>query len=63
LICIVSSRYLAATSEQAEDVMGAVVRVSCSVCKSVRLLQLFVVTSYKSSVNPIIESDPVPSHQ
>jgi hypothetical protein len=36
--------------------------VICRVCKLVRLLELLVVTSYKCSVNPIINPNPVSSH-
>jgi hypothetical protein len=38
LNCIVSSRYLAMTSEQTEGFACAVFIVICRVCKSVRLL-------------------------
>jgi hypothetical protein len=38
LICIVSSRYLATTSEQAEDFMCAVDIVMYRLCKSLRVV-------------------------
>jgi hypothetical protein len=38
--------------------MCAVVVVSYRVCKSVRLLQLFAIKSYKCLVNPIINQIP-----
>jgi hypothetical protein len=58
---IVSSRYLATTSEQTEGFICAVVVVISRVCKSVRLLKLFVVMSYEPK-NPIIDPNPVSSH-
>jgi hypothetical protein len=59
--CNVNSCYLV-TGEQTEDFMCAAVAVIYRVCKSVRLLQLFEVMSYKHSINPIIGSNPVSSH-
>jgi hypothetical protein len=57
LSCTVRRRYQATTSE---DLVLAV--VVCRVFRLVKMLQLFVVTSYKPSVNPIIDPDPVSSH-
>jgi hypothetical protein len=45
--CIVSSRYIATTGEQTDDCTCFVVIKTYRVCKSVKLLQLFVVTGYK----------------
>jgi hypothetical protein len=63
LSCIVSGCYLATTSEQTEDFLCALVVVIYKVYKSVRLLQLFVVMSYKCSVNPIINPNSVTNHR
>jgi hypothetical protein len=60
LSCIVSGRYLSATSGQTENVCAVV--VIYRMCKLVRLLEVFVVTSYKSSVNPVINPNHVSSH-
>jgi hypothetical protein len=60
--CIVSSCYLATTSKQTEDFICAVVVVICRVCDSVKLLHLFVVMSYKFSINPIINPNPMSSY-
>jgi hypothetical protein len=48
------------TSEHREDSMCAVIVVVYRAHKSVSPLQLFVVTSYKDSINPII--NPASSH-
>jgi hypothetical protein len=63
LSCTVSSRNLSRSSEQTQDFMGAVVVVIHSVCKSVRLLQSFAITSYKHSINPIIHPNSISSHE
>jgi hypothetical protein len=60
LRCTVRYRYPTTTSEQTEHFMWAVVVVIYyRVWKSVRLLQLFEITSYKRSTNPIINPDLV----
>jgi hypothetical protein len=48
----------ATASEDIEDFMCAVVTVICKVWKLLRVLQLFVVTSYKPSINPIFNPNP-----
>jgi hypothetical protein len=55
-----NSSYYSAQKRAQECVLVFV--VICRMCKSVRLLQLFVVTNYKRSVNPIINPNPVSSH-
>jgi hypothetical protein len=60
--CGVSSRYLATTSEQTEGFTYAVFAVNCRVCKTMRLIQLLVVTIYKCSRNAIVNPKPVSSH-
>jgi hypothetical protein len=54
---IVRLRYKATTSKATEDLVFSV--VICRMFKSVRLLQLFVVTSYKRSINTIINPNSV----
>jgi hypothetical protein len=49
LCYIVSRRYLATTGEQTEYSTCSVVLMTYRVCKSVRLLQLFVVTAFSKS--------------
>jgi hypothetical protein len=48
--CIANSRYLTTTSEQTEA------------CRLVRVSQLFAITNYKHSINPIINPNPVSNH-
>jgi hypothetical protein len=56
-------RHQATTGEDTADWEGfAQAVVICKVYKSVTLLKLFVVTSFKSSINPITSSNPVSSH-
>jgi hypothetical protein len=61
--CIVSSHYLSTASEQTEDFVCAVVVVMYGVCKSVRLLYLFVVTRYKCLVNSVFYPNAMSSHK
>jgi hypothetical protein len=63
LSCIVSSRYLATTSEQTEDFMCAIVVVIYRVLKLVTVLQLIVLTSYKCSINLTINPNLMSSQQ
>jgi hypothetical protein len=56
ILSTVSSRYLATTTEQIKDIACAVVAVR--LCKLVRLLYLFGVKKYKSSIIPIINPNP-----
>jgi hypothetical protein len=58
----VSSCCLATTSERTEHFMHAVVIVIYRVGKSMRLLQLFVVTGCKLSIKPIFSLNPMSSH-
>jgi hypothetical protein len=48
--CIGRRRYQATTGEDIEHLVFAI--VICKVCRLVRVLKLFLVTSYKRSVNP-----------
>jgi hypothetical protein len=57
LSCIVRRRYQATTSEDIEDLMFEA--VICRVCRLVKVLQLFLVTSCMCSVNPITNPNPV----
>jgi hypothetical protein len=50
LSCI-RRHYQATTSEGIKDSMLAV--MICRICRVVKVLQLFVITSYKCSINPI----------
>jgi hypothetical protein len=59
LSCIRRS-YRATTSEGTVDLTFAL--VIFRVCRSVKVLQLFVAMSYKRSVNPSINPDPVFSY-
>jgi hypothetical protein len=61
---IVRIRYKETTSEDMEEFMCAAIAVVFGVCKPMRLLQLFVVTSrvYKWSVNRVTNPNPVCSH-
>jgi hypothetical protein len=56
----VGIRYLATPVEDTEALMFGV--VICRVCRSVNLLQLLVVTSYKCSINSITDPNPVSNH-
>jgi hypothetical protein len=49
------------TNEQTEEFMFAVVVVTDRMCKSVRHLQLVVVTNYICYINPIINQNSVSS--
>jgi hypothetical protein len=48
--------------KDSEGFTCAAVTVICSVCRSVELLYLTVITIYKCSINPITNSNPVASH-
>jgi hypothetical protein len=50
------------TNEQTEDFTCTVVGAIYKVCRSVRLLQLFVITSYTPSRYPIINPNPMSNH-
>jgi hypothetical protein len=58
--CFVRYHYQAMISDNIEDIVFAL--VICRVCRLVDMLQLFVVTSCKCSVNPIISLNPVSTH-
>jgi hypothetical protein len=60
-IYIVGSHYRATTSEGMEDFVYCST-VICRVCRSVKLLHLPVATSYKFSINPINNPNPMSSH-
>jgi hypothetical protein len=47
------------TSDNIKDFMCAAITLICSVHRSVKLLQLPVVTSYKCSVDPVTNPNPV----
>jgi hypothetical protein len=57
----VRSRYQSTTSGTTECYMCAVVTVILSVCKPVIVFKSFVGTSYKCSVYPITNPDPMSS--
>jgi hypothetical protein len=59
-VSIVVSRCVATPSKDVEDLASAI--VNCKMCELVKLLQLPVVTSYKSPINQIINPNPVSSH-
>jgi hypothetical protein len=53
----------AKTSEGIGAFLCVAVAMMCRVWSSVKLVQLYVVTGYKSPINPIINPNPVTSHK
>jgi hypothetical protein len=56
------SRYQETSIEDREDLICSVFTVIFRVCNSAIVLQLFVVTTCKWSINPILNPNPVYSH-
>jgi hypothetical protein len=61
-IFIVRSRYEATNNKDIEYFVYDIVTVIFEMCKSVKLLHLPVVTSCKSSINPITNPNPMSNH-